>query len=111
MVRVAERWLPSPKAAAPLSRLAVRGHDPRWELGALAAHAGICAGNGEQSLSGSAWRTSAITRSCAIASRRFYLKAIHEDLDLTEWMNDAVNSLRILLAADESICTRRAVEL
>jgi RNA-directed DNA polymerase len=31
-------------ASAPLSRLAVRRHDPRWEPGALAAHAGICAG-------------------------------------------------------------------
>ena len=38
-----------PEAAAPLSRLAVRRHDPRWEPGALAAHAGICAGGGEQS--------------------------------------------------------------
>ena len=41
----------------------------------------------------------------------FFLKAIREDLDLTDWMNDAVNSLRIVLAADESIRTRRAVEL
>jgi hypothetical protein len=35
-----------PEVAAPLSRLAVRRHDPRWEPGALAAHAGICAGGG-----------------------------------------------------------------
>jgi predicted dehydrogenase len=41
----------------------------------------------------------------------FFLKAIREDLDLTDGMNDAVNSLRIVLAADESIRTRRAVEL
>ena len=41
----------------------------------------------------------------------FFLKAIREDLDLSDWMNDAVNSLRIVLAADESIRTRRAVEL
>ena len=33
-----------PEATAPLSRLAVRPHDPRWEPDALAAHAGICAG-------------------------------------------------------------------
>jgi hypothetical protein len=39
------------------------------------------------------------------------LKAIREDLDLTDWMNDAVNSLRIVLTADESIRTGRAVEL
>jgi predicted dehydrogenase len=41
----------------------------------------------------------------------FFLKAIREDLDLSDWMNDAVNSLRIVLAADESIRMRRAVEL
>jgi hypothetical protein len=41
----------------------------------------------------------------------FFLKAIREDLDLTDWMNDAVNSLRIVLAADESIRTCRAVDL
>ena len=38
-----------PETTASLSRLAVRRHDPRWEPGALAAHAGICAGGGEQS--------------------------------------------------------------
>jgi predicted dehydrogenase len=41
----------------------------------------------------------------------FFLSAIREDLDLTDGMNDAVNSLRIVLAADESIRTGRAVEL
>jgi hypothetical protein len=41
----------------------------------------------------------------------FFLKAIREDLDLTDWIADAVNSLRIVLAADESIRTGRAVEL
>jgi predicted dehydrogenase len=41
----------------------------------------------------------------------FFLKAIREDLDLSDWMDDAVNSLRIVLAADESIRTRRAIEL
>jgi hypothetical protein len=41
----------------------------------------------------------------------FFLKAIREDLDLSDWMTDAVNSLRIALAADESIRPRRAVEL
>jgi predicted dehydrogenase len=41
----------------------------------------------------------------------YFLKSIREDLDLTDSMSDAVNSLRIVLAADESIRTRRAVEL
>jgi predicted dehydrogenase len=43
--------------------------------------------------------------------QRFFLKAIQEDIDLTGPMNDAVNSLRIVLAADESIRTRRVVNL
>ena len=43
MMRLAERWLPSPSCGT-LSRLAVRRNDPRWGPGALAAHAGICAG-------------------------------------------------------------------
>lgn len=43
--------------------------------------------------------------------QRFFLKAIQEDIDLTDQMSDAVNSLRIVLAADESIRTRRVVNL
>ena len=41
----------------------------------------------------------------------FLLKAIREDLDLSAHMDDAVNSLRIVLAADESVRTGRTVEL
>jgi hypothetical protein len=41
----------------------------------------------------------------------FLLKAIDEDLDLTDHMRDAVESLRIVLAADQSIRTGRVVEL
>ena len=40
-----------------------------------------------------------------------FLKAIREDIDLTESMEDAVKSLKIVLAADESIRTKRVVEL
>ena len=40
-----------------------------------------------------------------------FLKAIREDLDLTESMEDAVKSLKIVLAADESIRTKQVVEL
>ena len=43
--------------------------------------------------------------------QRYLLRAIREDLDLTRHMQDAVNSLRIVLAADESIRTGRTVEL
>ena len=41
----------------------------------------------------------------------YLLRAIVEDLDLTDHMNDAVNSLRIVLAADESIRTKQVVSL
>ena len=41
----------------------------------------------------------------------FFLKAINEDLDLSESMDAAVNSLRIVLAAEQSINEERVVEL
>jgi predicted dehydrogenase len=41
----------------------------------------------------------------------FFLRAIREDLDLSAHMNDAVNSLRIVLAADESVRTGQTVYL
>ena len=41
----------------------------------------------------------------------FLLRAIREDLDLTDHMQDAVNSLRIVLAADESVRTGQVVTL
>ncbi len=41
----------------------------------------------------------------------FVLKAIREDLDLARHMNDAVASLRICLAADESVRTGQPVKL
>ena len=41
----------------------------------------------------------------------YFLRAIREDLDLSDHGDDAVNSLRIVLAADESVRTGRVVEL
>ena len=41
----------------------------------------------------------------------FLLRAIREDLDLSDHMADAVNSLRIVLAADESVRTGQVVAL
>lgn len=41
----------------------------------------------------------------------FVLKAIREDIDLTRHMDDAVKSLRVCLAADESVRTGRPVKL
>lgn len=43
--------------------------------------------------------------------QRFLLQAIREDLDLTDHWNDAVNSLRIVLAADESVRSGKTVKL
>jgi predicted dehydrogenase len=41
----------------------------------------------------------------------FLLRAIQEDVDLSDHMHDAVNSLRIVLAADESVRTGQVVTL
>jgi predicted dehydrogenase len=41
----------------------------------------------------------------------YFLRAIREDRDLSDSMMDAINSLRIVLAADESIRTGQAVQL
>lgn len=43
--------------------------------------------------------------------QQFFLRAIREDLDLTESMDAAVNSLRIVLAAEQSINEGRAIDL
>lgn len=45
------------------------------------------------------------------AEQAFVLRAITEDIDLTRHMADAVQSLRICLAADESIRTGKVVDL
>ena len=39
------------------------------------------------------------------------MKAIDEDIDLTDHMNDAVKSLKIVIAADKSIHTGQVVAL
>lgn len=46
-----------------------------------------------------------------LLEQEYLLKAINEDLDLTTHMNDAVNSLKIVLAADESFRTGKTVIL
>lgn len=43
--------------------------------------------------------------------QQYLLKAIREDIDLTSHINDGVNSLRIVLAADESVRTGKTIEL
>ena len=43
--------------------------------------------------------------------QRLFLKAIREDVDLTAHMADAISSLRIVLAADESVRTGEVVRL
>lgn len=46
-----------------------------------------------------------------LLEQKYLLKAIQEDLDLGEHMRDAVNSLRIVLAADQSFKTGKTIEL
>lgn len=41
----------------------------------------------------------------------YFLRAIRENFDLTEHLRDAVNSIRIVLAADESVRTGSVVQL
>jgi len=43
--------------------------------------------------------------------QRFLLRAIEEDLDLGDHMDDAVKSLRIVIAADQSVRSGQVVEL
>ncbi len=43
--------------------------------------------------------------------QRFFLRAIREDVDLTDHIQDAVNSLRIAFACDESVRTGNVVSL
>ncbi|WP_193214900.1 Gfo/Idh/MocA family protein [Luteolibacter marinus] len=43
--------------------------------------------------------------------QEFFLKAIREDLDLTDHMDDALNSMRIVAAADESFRTGKTIDL
>lgn len=43
--------------------------------------------------------------------QRYFLKAINEDIDLTDHVQDAVNSLRIAFACDESVRTGQVVML
>ena len=43
--------------------------------------------------------------------QRYLLKAIDEDIDLTDHMNDGVKSLRIVMAADESVKSGNVVSL
>ena len=43
--------------------------------------------------------------------QRYFLKAVNENIDLTDHMQDAVNSLRIAFACDESVRTGKVVDL
>ncbi len=57
------------------------------------------------------WRASPDHQELCDREQAFLLKAIREDLDLTRHMDDAVRSLAVCLAADESVRTGRAVKL
>lgn len=46
-----------------------------------------------------------------LREQEYLLKAIQEDLDLTDHLDDALNSMRIVFAADESFRTGKTIEL
>ncbi len=46
-----------------------------------------------------------------LLEQEYFLRAIKQNLDLSDHLRDAVNSLRIVLAADESFRTGKTVEL
>lgn len=46
-----------------------------------------------------------------LLEQEYLLKAIRKDLDLSDHLNDAINSLKIVLAADESVRTGKTVFL
>lgn len=46
-----------------------------------------------------------------LLEQQYFLKAIQEDLDLGDHLRDAVNSLRIVLAADASVKTGKTIDL
>lgn len=43
--------------------------------------------------------------------QRFFMKAIRENIDLSDHIEDAVNSLRIAFACDESVRTGKTIVL
>jgi len=46
-----------------------------------------------------------------LREQEYFLRAIREDLDLSDHMNDAIQSMRIVAAADKSFRTGRTVDL
>ena len=46
-----------------------------------------------------------------LLEQEYLLNAIQNDVDLTDHLNDAVNSLKVVLAADESVKTGKTIEL
>ena len=46
-----------------------------------------------------------------LLEQEYFSRAILEDLDLTDHLNDAINSLKIVLAADESFKTGKTIVL
>ena len=69
------------------------------------------AGSSRSRTSSSTRQTSPIIRGSAIASRRSCCARSRQNVDLTDHMQDAVNSLRIVLAADQSVRSGQVVTL
>ena len=57
------------------------------------------------------WYEEKLALACSSSTRKTLACAIRENIDLTDHMNDAVKSLKIVLAADQSIHEGRIVLL
>ena len=79
----------------------------------LVVHHAALSGDGRFARADSLFSTAAEPSHDELCRReqRFLLKAIDEDRDLTADMNDAVRSVRIVLAADQSVRTGHVVTL
>ena len=92
---------------------ASQSHDSHTKTNALRLHHGALNGDGALAKPDEIFRMADEPGHQELCDReqRMFLDAIINDLDLTDHLDDAINSLRIALAADKSVRTGRAVSL
>jgi predicted dehydrogenase len=92
---------------------ASQSHDSHTKTNALRFHHGALNGDGMLAKADEIFRMADEPGHQELCDReqRMFLDAIVNDRDLGEHMDDAINSLRIALAADKSVRTGRAVNL
>lgn len=88
----------------------IEGHT---KTGSLLVHHSKIDGNGQFAKKDEIVDTSAEPDhdGLCLLEQEYLLRAIREDIDLADHMEDAINSLRIVLAADESVRTGQTVSL